>query len=51
MIMTMNNPPSEPPIKERYTEYTTEYGIVVEIADPDNNRAWIRSTISVTLDA
>lgn len=34
------------PIREQYDEYTTENGVVAIITDPENERAWIESTLT-----
>lgn len=36
--------------RETYAEYRTESGVVGEIVDPENRRAWIRSSLTVPVD-
>lgn len=36
-------------IRDEYTEFTVDDSVVAVITDPRNDRAWIRSTLTVTI--
>jgi hypothetical protein len=39
-----------PQVREEYTSFHTEDGLLVVISDPQNARAWIRSTTAVEIE-
>ena len=38
------------PIREEYAKYSTDEGVIAVITDPENRRAWIRSSETVDVD-
>lgn len=36
-------------IRDEYTEFTVDDGVVAVITDPRNDQAWITSTLTVTI--
>lgn len=37
-------------METRYTQYHDEYGVTAMIYDPDNSRAWIRSSATTVVE-
>lgn len=36
-------------IREQYQEVTTDSGVIAVITDPQNDQAWIKSTLTYTI--
>lgn len=49
MIDTPTDTPADTasdPIREQYSEHSTDGGVVAVIADPQNDQAWIESSLT-----
>lgn len=38
------------PVREQYSEYVTEEGVLAVITDPENRRAWISSCVTCDVE-
>ncbi|SFG43704.1 hypothetical protein SAMN04488063_2043 [Halopelagius inordinatus] len=48
--MNNENQSSEQLVRETYTEYKSGSGVIATITDPENDRAWIQSTHTVSIE-
>lgn len=48
--MNTREPPEHDPVRETFTEYTNGRLRIGVIEDPDNDQAWIRSTVTLSVD-
>ncbi|RDI72633.1 hypothetical protein [Halopelagius longus] len=49
-VVNNENQSTEQIVRETYTEYKSGSGTIAMITDPENDRAWIQSTHTVSVD-
>lgn len=48
--MHERNQPTDRSFEVTYTEYETGSGLIVEIADPENDQAWLRASVTMPIE-